>query len=63
MAHGQVSSRTRACCWIGGQDATPQADGHGGKALTLSLTVQEGDHHDFVLVLADAECDMRAPGA
>ena len=41
-------------CWTGGQDATPQPDGHGGKALTQALELQEGSHHDFVLVL-DAE--------
>ena len=50
-------------CWIGGQDATPQTDGHGGKALTLALTVQEGAHHDFVLVLADEGSDVEAPEA
>ena len=47
-------------CWIGGQDATPQADGHGGKALTLFLTLQEGAYHDFVLVLASGGCDVGA---
>ncbi len=41
-------------CWTGGHDATPQPDGHRGKALTQALELQEGSHHDFVLVL-DAE--------
>ena len=48
-------------CWTGGQDASPHADGHGGKALTLSLTLEEGAHHDFVLVLASAGCDGEPP--
>ena len=48
-------------CWIGGQDATPQADGHGGKALTLSLTLEEGASHDFVLVLESEASDTEAP--
>jgi GH15 family glucan-1,4-alpha-glucosidase len=50
-------------CWIGGQDANPQADGHGGKALTLSLALQEGAHHDFVLVVASGDGDAEAPEA
>ncbi len=37
--------------WTGGADATPQADGHGGKALAFALELEEGTHHDFVLVL------------
>ena len=48
-------------CWIGGQDATPQADGHRGKALTLALTLEEGEYHDFVLVLAAGGADREAP--
>ncbi|MHB1468160.1 MAG: glycoside hydrolase family 15 protein [Solirubrobacteraceae bacterium] len=48
-------------CWIGGQDASPQADGHGGKALTLSLTLEQGSHHDFVLVLASEGSQAQAP--
>jgi GH15 family glucan-1,4-alpha-glucosidase len=48
-------------CWTGGQDATPQADGHGGKALTGSLMLEEGAHHDFVLVLGTDGTDMTAP--
>lgn len=49
--------------WVGGQDADPRADGHGGKALTLSLTVPEGEHHDFILVLSskDAPADVPDP--
>ena len=31
-AHGYAAPQL---CWIGGQDARPQPDGHGGKALTL----------------------------
>ena len=48
-------------CWTGGQDATPHPDGHNGKALTLSLTLEEGTHHDFVLVLANARSDSEPP--
>ena len=58
-----ASSADRASCWTGGQDATPQPDGHGGKALTLALDRQEGAHHDFVLVLADRRCDVEPPDA
>ena len=48
-------------CWTGGQNATPQPDGHGGRALTLTLELPEGAHHDFVLVLASAEADAAPP--
>jgi GH15 family glucan-1,4-alpha-glucosidase len=48
-------------CWVGGQDATTRADGHNGKALTLSLTLEEGEHHDFVLVLAADGGEDEAP--
>jgi GH15 family glucan-1,4-alpha-glucosidase len=48
-------------CWTGGQDAAPHADGHRGKALTLSLTLEEGTHHDFVLVLAGGSGDAEVP--
>jgi GH15 family glucan-1,4-alpha-glucosidase len=48
-------------CWTGGQDAAPHADGHGGKALTVSLTLEQGTHHDFVLVLETAGSDAGPP--
>jgi alpha,alpha-trehalase len=48
-------------CWTGGQDAGPQADGHGGQALAVSLTLEQGTHRDFVLVLAAVESDAGAP--
>ncbi len=48
-------------CWTGGEKASPQADGNGGKALTLSLTLPEGAHHDFVLVMASAGADPEPP--
>ncbi len=49
-------------CWTGGgDDARPQPDGHGGKALTLTLTLEEGEHHDFVLVLAGDGAAGEAP--
>ncbi|HLB20885.1 MAG TPA: glycoside hydrolase family 15 protein, partial [Solirubrobacteraceae bacterium] len=51
-----------AVCWTGGQRASPRADGHGGRALTLDLTVEEEEHHDFVLVLArGGECEAPDP--
>jgi len=50
-----------ALCWVGGQRARAQADGHGGKALTLELTLAEGQHHDFVLVLATGGSDPEPP--
>jgi hypothetical protein len=37
--------------WFGGADASPQPDGHNGKTLTQSLTLQPCQTHDFVLVL------------
>jgi alpha,alpha-trehalase len=48
-------------CWSGGRRATPQPDGQGGKALTLSLELAEGDQHDFVLVLATGDVDAEPP--
>ncbi|MGI8506767.1 MAG: glycoside hydrolase family 15 protein [Solirubrobacteraceae bacterium] len=48
-------------CWLGGQDANAQADGHGGRALTLTLELARGDHHDFVLVLASGDADAAPP--
>jgi GH15 family glucan-1,4-alpha-glucosidase len=48
-------------CWTGGQDAVPRADGHRGKALTLSLTLEEGESHDLVLVLAGNGSEPQAP--
>jgi alpha,alpha-trehalase len=48
-------------CWTGGQDAEPRADGHRGKALMLSLTLREGESHDFVLVLARKGSDREPP--
>lgn len=37
--------------WLGGSDARPHPDGHGGKTLTLTITLEQGQAHDFVLVL------------
>ncbi len=37
--------------WSGGRRVKTEADGHGGRALTMSLTLAEGEHHDLVLVL------------
>ncbi|MGI8714557.1 MAG: glycoside hydrolase family 15 protein [Solirubrobacteraceae bacterium] len=50
--------------WSGGDDATTRADGHGGKALTVALTLAEGAFHDLVLVLAsgNASGDPPDPG-
>ena len=48
-------------CWTGGENARPRSDGHHGKALTLSLVLAEGAHHDFVLVLAGAGDDEEPP--
>ncbi len=38
--------------WSGGGRAVPESDGRRGKALRLSLDLEEGEHHDLVLVLA-----------
>ncbi|MCW3018554.1 MAG: glycoside hydrolase family 15 protein, partial [Solirubrobacterales bacterium] len=48
-------------CWTGGEDAEAHPDGHGGKALCQSLTLEEGQHHDFVLVLASSGAEGQAP--
>ena len=48
-------------CWTGGADASPRPDGHRGRALTIDLTLEEGDHHDFVLVLDSGDADVEAP--
>jgi GH15 family glucan-1,4-alpha-glucosidase len=37
--------------WSGAPDAEPRADGHGGKALCAELELDEGGHHDLVLVI------------
>jgi GH15 family glucan-1,4-alpha-glucosidase len=50
-------------CWTGGEDASPRPDGHGGKALRLSLSLDEGEHHDFVLVLAGSGAAGEPPDA
>jgi alpha,alpha-trehalase len=47
--------------WSGGGDADPQADGHRGKILRMTLTLAEGEHHDFVLVLASDGADPEPP--
>ena len=39
-------------CWAGGGEAHAANDGHGGKVLRLDLQLEEGEHHDLVLVLA-----------
>ena len=48
-------------CWTGGGEAHAANDGHGGRVLELDLQLEEGDHHDFVLVLAHNEVDMEPP--
>jgi GH15 family glucan-1,4-alpha-glucosidase len=48
-------------CWTGGSDAQPESDGQGGKALGLELQLEQGEHHDFVLVLTLHEQDGEPP--
>jgi len=48
-------------CWAGGGDAQPVSDGQGGKALTVELELEQGEQHDFVLVLALDEGDGEPP--
>ena len=43
--------------WLGGDRAREESDAHGGKPLVLTLALEEGEHHDLVLV-----CD-RSPDA
>jgi GH15 family glucan-1,4-alpha-glucosidase len=47
--------------WSGGADADVRADGHGGRELILSLELEEGRHHDLVLVLAGEGADVEPP--
>jgi GH15 family glucan-1,4-alpha-glucosidase len=47
-------------CWTGGEQAIPRSDRHRGKELRLELDLEEGTHHDFVLVLGD-DADGRPP--
>ncbi|MGH2857581.1 MAG: glycoside hydrolase family 15 protein [Solirubrobacteraceae bacterium] len=48
-------------CWAGGQNATAAPDGHGGRALTLGLELDPGEHHDLVLVLSSGGADEAPP--
>jgi GH15 family glucan-1,4-alpha-glucosidase len=41
--------------WGGGEAASDQPDGHGGRALVLELELAPGAHHDLVLALAGHE--------
>ncbi len=43
--------------WTGGNEAQAGADGHGGQTLTLALELDQGAHHDFVLVLDHGAVD------
>ena len=47
--------------WTGGGDAQPRSDGQGGHELELELELEQGEHHDFVLVLALDENDAEPP--
>ncbi len=38
--------------WAGGETASDQPDGHGGRALVQDLQLDAGTHHDLVLVLS-----------
>jgi alpha,alpha-trehalase len=49
--------------WAGGGEAAARADGQGGKALVTELTLEEGEHHDYVLVLATGDGDPEPPDA
>ncbi|MGH2875913.1 MAG: glycoside hydrolase family 15 protein [Solirubrobacteraceae bacterium] len=40
--------------WVGGGEAQPVADGHGGRPLVMELDLEPGTAHDLVLVLDDA---------
>jgi len=46
--------------WTGSATARPQRDGHGGRALVMTLELEEGTHHDLVLVL-DCNKDAADP--
>jgi GH15 family glucan-1,4-alpha-glucosidase len=47
--------------FAGAAKARPQADGSGGKALLLDLELEEGQEHDFVLVLAASNEEDELP--
>jgi alpha,alpha-trehalase len=48
-------------CWTGGTTARPVSDQHRGKTLKLELRLEQGDEHDFVLVLAVDESRVEPP--
>ena len=57
--HGRIGDTH--LCWSGGRNATPIADGRRGKALRLDVKLDEGEHHDLVLVLALHADDTEPP--
>jgi GH15 family glucan-1,4-alpha-glucosidase len=56
--HGRIGEDY--LCWAGAPEAKAEGDGSRGKALRLALDLDEGEHHDFVLVLA-TNADGTAP--
>jgi GH15 family glucan-1,4-alpha-glucosidase len=56
--NGQVGDAR--LCWVGGAEAEPIDDGAGGRPLTMTLDLEEGQQHDLVLVL-DCEKDGERP--
>lgn len=48
-------------CWTGAQRAVEGPDGHGGRALALPLSLEQGEAHDFVLSIAVDGTDPEAP--
>ena len=47
--------------WTGGSNAVEGPDGHGGRALSLHLSLEQGEAHDFVLALASESREPAAP--
>jgi GH15 family glucan-1,4-alpha-glucosidase len=48
-------------CWAGGEGAVPESDGHRGTTLRLELQLEQGEHRDLVLVLANGAADVHPP--
>ena len=47
--------------WTGAPGAVAGPDGHGGRALSLPLSLEQGEAHDFVLTIAAGGADSEPP--
>ena len=47
--------------WSGAPGAVDGPDGHGGRALSLPLSLEKGETHDFLLTIAARDGDVEPP--